>query len=566
MAVEKLGAELVIENLGPFLGGMKRFNDSMGKGVTRARALAEGTRTIGVAMTAISAPITAFAAVSLRTFGNFEQSMARVRAITGATPEQFDRLTAAAEEMGRTTVFSAREAAGALQFMSQAGLDVETQMKALPQVLQLAAAAQIEIARAADIVTNVMAGFGLEVEELTRANDVMTIAFTSANTDLTQLSQAMKFAGPVARGTGQSFEETTAILARMGNAGIQATQAGTALRRGLINLLSPSGQAERTINELGLVVFDASGKMRSLVDLLDDMRAANITTAQATEIFGARAISAFLPFLEQGTSGIRDLTNEMLTLQGVTAEISAVQLDTMKGDLTLLTSASEGLQVTIGRALSPAVRELAQALQPVLVDIAAWIERHPKLTRIIAAGAVIITGLGIALIGLSVILPGIAIGVLALSAAGFTLSAAFLPVTLIVLGITAAIAGAILVWRNWDRILFKVRGTAIKVGDIIKTIIGLLLRLNPLLFGLDLLGIIDLPSLPSFGSGGIQQRSGMALVGERGPEVVHLPGGSQVTPTSRTITNNITANYTNPQEPQSIRLDMETLAMLGIGG
>lgn len=561
MAIRDIGARAVIENLGPFLSGMNQYNQRMQKAIGVTRAFSETSRSVGVALTAISAPLVAFSALSVRTFASFEQSMARVRAITGATPAQFRAMESAAEEMGRTTVFSARQAAGALRFMSQAGLDVETQMTALPRVLELASAAQLDIAQSANIVTNVMAGFGIEVSELSKANDILTIAFTSANTDLTQLATAMKFAGPVARGAGQEFDETAAILARMGNAGIQASMAGTSLRRGIINLINPSRQARQTIDRLGVKVFDASGKMRSMVDILDDLKAAEISTTDAAVIFGARAVSAFLPFLEGGTEGIRALTTEMREMQGVTAEISEIQLDTLTGSLTLLTSASEGLQISLGRVLAPTIRDLAEDIRPILTGLGAWIEAHPTLSKIIAAGAAIVLALGVALIGLSVILPGIAVGVFLLATSGFTLSAAFFPITAIVLGITAAIVAGIFIWRNWATIIEFVKDRANDLIGVLNKVIELMLKANPLFLALERFGLVSAPTIPTFGTGGTMFRSGTALVGERGPELVNLPAGATVSPVSNEVSFNVTANYSNPQEPQSIALDLEALAM-----
>ena len=229
---------------------------TLGQVGNRAERLGNKLRDMRGPLLAATAAIGGLGLLAGKTFAGFEQQMARVGAVSGATSGQLVQLTEVAKEMGRTTQFSATQSAEALTFMAQAGMSVTDQIGALPKVLQLAAAGSLELGQAADIVTNVMAGFGLSTEELGHANDVLTVAFTNANTDLSQLGQAFKMAGPVAKAAGISFEETAASLAIMGNAGIQASMAGTSLRGAISRLLNPSGEAADIIERMGLTVTD----------------------------------------------------------------------------------------------------------------------------------------------------------------------------------------------------------------------------------------------------------------------------------------------------------------------
>ena len=136
----------------------------------------------------------------------------------------------------------------------------------------------------------------------------------------------------------------------------------------------------------------------------------------------------------------------------------------------------------------------------------------------------------------------------------------------VVLGIAAAIAAGILIWKNWATIVDFMKEGVNDLIDVLNFLIKVFFKLNPLLFALESFGIITAPEIPNFAHGGTQRRSGLALVGERGPELVNLPAGAQVAPISPTVNNfNITANYTNPQDPQTIRLDLEAIA-LSVGG
>ena len=263
--------------------------------------------------------------------GDFEAGMKAVSAITGASEESMIRLTATAKTLGRTTQFSATEAAAGMEFLAKAGFEAEVVMEAIPKALQLAAAASLDLASAADIVTNVMAGFGIEVDQLSQANDVLVKAFTSSNTDLQQLGQAMKFVGPVARGFGQDFEDVVAILGKLGNVGIQASMAGTALRGAMTKLASPSRQAAEILKNVGVQVFDSGGKMRRFIDIIGDLKEGGISTAEVMEVFGLRAGPAVAALLEEGRDSIAKFSDELRDSAGDAARIAAVRMEGFNG-------------------------------------------------------------------------------------------------------------------------------------------------------------------------------------------------------------------------------------------
>ena len=192
------------------------------KSTRRARGMVVGaTGAMARGFTAVGAAATVAIADSIRVFASFESSMLRVKAITGATGQEFEDLTNLAKELGATTAFTARESAEAMGFLAQAGFDVKEINEALPRVLSLAAAGQLELASAADITASVLRGFSLTADESGRVADVLAASASSANTSVQEMGEAFKFAGPVASAMGISIEEAAAALGVLWNAGLK---------------------------------------------------------------------------------------------------------------------------------------------------------------------------------------------------------------------------------------------------------------------------------------------------------------------------------------------------------
>jgi len=290
--------------------------------------------------TRLTLPLVGFGALALRTAGDFESSMNRVSAISGATGQTLDAMTEQARELGATTQFSASQAADAMTFLAMAGFETNDIMSAMPSVLNLAAAAQLDMAQAADIASNIMAGFNMTADELQGAVDVLAKAFTSSNTDLLQLGDAMKFVGPVAKGFGVQFEETAAAVGFLSDAGLQASSAGTGLRRILTTL-------SREADKLGIEAYDSSGNMRSLADMIEQIETVGLSSARAMEIFGDRGGPAMQVLLSRGSESLREMTDELNNAGGTAQEIAEKQMEGLNGALLELKSAFEELQLAI---------------------------------------------------------------------------------------------------------------------------------------------------------------------------------------------------------------------------
>ena len=336
-------------------------------------------------------------AYSIKKFSDFQDVMLTVKGIMQASDEDYERLTALVKELGATTRYTASEAAEGLKFLAMAGLDVDESIGALPMVLNLAQAAAMDLGEAADITTNIMTGYGLEVSDLARINDTLTATFTNSNTNLSELGQAFKYAGPIAASFGLDIEEVAAILGTMANAGYKANMAGTSLRNVMLALVAPAGNVSKLMKDLGVdttelgidfgssaealkslgvEVKGADGNLRPLTDIIADLKVGleripdpADRTATVMEIFGKRGGPQLQALLDQGADSISNLEGKIRSLGGVTADIAETMESGIGGTIRLIKSSFEAVVLNIGEQLSqgtvPAGQGMAKILQAI---------------------------------------------------------------------------------------------------------------------------------------------------------------------------------------------------------
>ena len=283
------------------------------------------------------------------TFADFEAAMFKVQAISRASGEEFIKLSARARQLGSSTKFTATEAAQGMALLAQAGFSTRENIEAIGATLNLAAAGGLELSEAADIAANTTRGFGLEATETKRAVDVLAATASRANTNVEQLGTAMSYAAPVAAALGQSVEQMSAVIGKLGDAGIKGERAGTNLRGILTALTDPSGDAATTLQRLGVTVYDVNGKMRRLVDIFSDAKAAGFDAADAVAAFQKRNAAAALVIA--GTSAeIKGLTGELENAEGESDRMATTMLRGLKGAVTELTSAWEGFEIALNKS------------------------------------------------------------------------------------------------------------------------------------------------------------------------------------------------------------------------
>lgn len=378
-------ARLVLDNA-QFRQGVSQARQDMQGLNQNAQSSSQGMSALSKASAAAGVAVVAAVGSSVKAAANFEQSMAKVKAISGATDEEFKQLNATAKHLGATTQFSASQAADGLAFLSLAGFKAQDSIDAMPAVLNLAAAGAIDLGSAADIASNIMTGFGLSAKDTGFAADVLAKTFTTANTDMNQLGMAMKYVAPVAKSLGWDITDAATAVAKMSDAGIQGSQAGTSLRAALLSLANPTGQTEKAFKKLGISVVDANGQFKPLPELIGHIssKMEGMTDAQKTvtaaQLVGTEASAGFLALLDQGQGSLQAYKTALEQSGGTAERIAKVQQDTLIGAWTQVKSAAEGLAIGIGEALLPAFTGLAQGATTLIGALA---EIDP---RFVAAG------------------------------------------------------------------------------------------------------------------------------------------------------------------------------------
>ena len=345
-----------------------------------------GTMAIGAAMFAYP----------LKAAMDFEQGMAEVGAITRADDTDMVRLTENAREMGRTTKFSATQAAQGQKFLAMAGFKTNQIISSMPGMLDLAAASGMDLGRTADIASNILTGFGMEASDMTRVANVMALAFSSSNTDVEQLGYAMKYAAPQAKALGFSIEQTAAIVSKLSDAGIQGQMAGTTLR-GMIDSLTDKGNAKK-LKALKVDVVDKKGNLRDLGTIIKEMdkrmSAKGWGSAKRAsfikDVFGARAGTGANAIWDAVLSGsLEELTQKYINEQdGAVRRMADKMNATAKGSLTQLGSALESVGIDLGNVLLPPLAETAKGLASIVGSVSQFMQKCPVLTKwVVGLGA-----------------------------------------------------------------------------------------------------------------------------------------------------------------------------------
>lgn len=323
-----------------------------------------GMKSWALAVVASFALVSGTMADTIFTGAKFEQSIvSAVAKFPGEIKrgsEAFKALESAARKTGKTTEFTANQSAQALNFLAMAGFNAEQAISALPGVVDLATAAQMDLGRASDISTDVLGAFGLtsenaavQAKNLARVTDVLAKTSVSANTTVEQLFQSMRKGGPVATVAGTEIETVAAMIATMANAGTKAELAGTATANAFLNLTSPASKASKTMRRLGIDVFKANGELKDMPAIIDDL---NKKTAQLSkakrlsvfeEIFGREGLAGISTMISKGGDAMRAYREELRGASGETKRMADIMRDTFLGKFAALKSAIEGVKISV---------------------------------------------------------------------------------------------------------------------------------------------------------------------------------------------------------------------------
>lgn len=361
---------------------MKTLEVTAARVRTAVASVAKATALIGTAAT-IGGVI-----LATKIYGDFEQAIANTASVSSATADELKKLETAAREMGKTTAFSATQAANAMYFLGSAGYDTTQIISSLDGVMLLAGATQTDLAYTSESVVAALNMFNMEASESTRVSNTYAAAIANSQATMDKLTDSMRYIGPVATALGWSFEETTAALGVLFDMGFRGEQAGTILRGAITKTIIPTEDATKTLAKYGLTLEDLNPEIYSLSEQMDILRDANLSVAETMGIFQQRAGPGMLAILNADKDAIREL-EEAITDTDAATEMYAIQMNTMKGILTILKSALEEAGIVVGKQLSPRIREAAENFKAAIPTILAYMstlknELGPSITNIAA--------------------------------------------------------------------------------------------------------------------------------------------------------------------------------------
>ena len=317
----------------------------------------------------------------------FEAQMSTVQAISGATGDDLAKLSALAKEMGATTQFTAVESGKALEYMAMAGWKTNQMIGGLPGIMNLAAASGEDLGSVSDIVTDALTAFRMSAEDAGRFADVLAQASSNANTNVGMMGATFQKVAPVAGALGYSVEDMSLAIGLMANASIKADVAGTSLKTSLANMAKPTKQMQTYMDRYGISLTRSDGSMKTFREVVDNLRGSlgGLSEAEqvaaATAIFGKESFAGMLAIVNASDEDFQKLSDSINNSAGAAERMAAIKLDNLEGDITLMKSALDGLQIAIGDALLPTFRAGTQGITDFITKLTQFINENPELIQ-----------------------------------------------------------------------------------------------------------------------------------------------------------------------------------------
>lgn len=344
----------------------KGLKDAEGNASSSTSKIGGAFKSVGkvaeTAMAAGSAAAVAFTKTSIDAGMNFDTAMSQVAATMGTTVDKIGNVEAKAEEMGRTTKYTATEAAEGMNILAQAGLSADEQISGIGTVLNLASAGAMSLEESASYTAGAVKGFGDSMGNASYYADLMAKGATLANTNVRGLGEAFSGSAATAKNYGQSADSVTLSLLRLAEQNVTGSEASTALNRAMADLYTPTDNASKALDQLGLSAYKSNGEAKDFNDLVDElngslqgMTAEQKNNALAT-IFTTQGLQAFNKMTASSDATVQKFWKGIQDSSGSAAQQAATQLDNLKGDITLLSSATEGLELGFYNTFSGAIR------------------------------------------------------------------------------------------------------------------------------------------------------------------------------------------------------------------
>lgn len=359
----------------------------MGQALVGGLAMGAATAGVSAAIGAASAAVAGLGRAmkdAVATGMEFDATMSKVQAKSGASALQLEHLRDQAIALGGSTTFSASEVAAAMVELGAAGMSTEQIMNAVPGVLAAAASEGMGLADAATVMSDTLTQFGLSADQASRVADVLAQGAASSSADIGQMGHSLRYAAPAAAALGMTMEDTTAAVMGLAAAGIRGEQAGTTLRGGLLSLVNPGKQASDAMERIGFTITDAQGKVKPFSQIIGELarKTDTMTEAERTrtvaQIVGTEASSGFLALLRQGQPVLEGYRKGLDDAAGAAERMAAVQTDNLKGDLEELGGAWEALQIRFEESADSPLRGLVQQATEAVRDFTSWVEDNAE--------------------------------------------------------------------------------------------------------------------------------------------------------------------------------------------
>lgn len=449
----------------------------------------------------MTAAVGGLGTAAVTTAADFESAMSQVQATMGITKDSMSEvdgqtvntmsaLSELAKKMGAETAFSASECAEALNYLALAGYDTQQMCDTLPTVLNLAAAGGIDLASASDMVTDAMSALGMGVDEAETMVDQMAKTASTTNTSVAQLGEGILTIGATAKSVKGGTTELNTALGILANNGIKGAEGGTHLRNVILSLQNPTDKAAASMEKLGVDVYDSEGNMRSLNDILGDLNRSmdGMTSAEKSNIintiFNKTDLASVNALLANTGSTWDDLQQSIIDSGGAAQQMADTQLDNLQGQLTILKSALEGLAISFGELLMPAIKQIVGWVQTFVDWLNGMDEGTKKVIVTVALLAaalgpvLIVVGKVISAVGtIMTVVPKIAGVINTVRTAFAALNTTMLanPIVLIIAAITALVAAFIYLWNNceefrefWMNLWNQIKEAAVAVWEGLK--------------------------------------------------------------------------------------------------
>lgn len=365
------------------------------KGVSALKSSAGiAAKTVVASMVAATAAVVGIGVASAKVGSNFKASMSQVAATMGITVDEinkgdksFKMLEKAAKDAGKTTQFSASQSAEALNYLALAGYDAEKSVKALPTVLNLAAAGGLDLAYASDLVTDSMSALGLETSQLEGFTDELAKTSQKSNTSVSQLGEAILTVGGTAKKLKGGTVELNTQLGILADNGIKGSEGGTALRNVLLALGDTSGKSGKQLKKLGISAYDANGNFRSTDDIFQDLNKTlgNMTEKERTEVlsklFNKVDLKSANALLSGSGDRFNELSNQIANADGAAADMAETMNDNLLGKIEIMKSALEGLGITIYEDMDSPLKGVVETLTGYIDKINSTLTAHDDIKQ-----------------------------------------------------------------------------------------------------------------------------------------------------------------------------------------